>query len=190
MDSLKTAFINGGVSEQEAELFCNLFVKKRYKKNEYLLRPGSVAAKIFFVEKGSVILGTMTDKKPVTRHLSLAPEFITSLESFHKQIITDEFLMATVDTDVYELTKADFDNAFQEFPAVQLFYQKIALELLFKCQQRITNLTSMDSNTYYEEIKSTNPDMLQNMNQADLASYMGIEPQSLSRLRNKKNRPA
>jgi len=188
MDTLKKAFVNGGVSEKEAELFCSLFVKRHYKKNEYLLRPGSIATKIFFVETGSVILGIMTDKKPVTRHLAIAPEFITSMESFHKQMITDEFLMATVNTDVYELTKADFDNAYQEFPVVQLFYQKIAFELLFKCQQRLTNLTSMDATTYYEQIKATNPGLLQSMNQADLASYMGIEPQSLSRLRSKKSK--
>lgn len=186
MESLKTVFLRAGASENDSELLCTYFEHCRYKKDEYLLRSGSIATKIFFIETGCVILGSLTPTKAVTRHLATASEFVTSLESFHKQARTDEFLKATADCCVYEISKVTFDKAQEQFPIIQSFYQKIIFDLLVKCQQRITELTSLDAKSYYQQLQMSDPKLLQHMHQYDLASYMGIEPQSLSRLRTRK----
>ncbi|MGK6352438.1 Crp/Fnr family transcriptional regulator [Parapedobacter sp. DT-150] len=186
MENLKKKFSMAGFSDSSVSSLCNYFKKKVYKKNEYLLAPGRIAKRIYFIETGSVILGHMTDRKAVTRHLALSSEFITCLASFQNQIATDEYLKATERTEAYEISKDGFKEASKQFPAVQDLYQKLVFELLVKCQQRITDLISQDAHSYYEYLSNTNPDIVQNMHQYDLASYMGIEPQSLSRLRAKK----
>lgn len=186
MENLKNVFLMAGLSEADATLACNYFKRKVYQKNEYLLAPGNVAKRIYYVEAGGVILGNMTDKKPITRHLALPSEFITCLESFQNQTITDEYLKASTSSEVYEITKMNFDRALKQFPALQSLYQKFVFELLVRCQKRINDLISQDAHAYYEQLNITAPAIIQNMHQYDLASYMGIEPQSLSRLRSKK----
>jgi CRP/FNR family transcriptional regulator, anaerobic regulatory protein len=186
MENLKNMFLIAGLSEDDAALVCNYFRKRSYQKNQYLLAPGNIAKRIYYVETGGVILGNMTDKKPITRHLALPSEFITCMESFQNQSITDEFLKASTYSEVYEITKGSFDQALQQFPVLQSLYQKFVFELLVKCQKRINDLISQDAQAYYEQLNITAPAIIQNMHQYDLASYMGIEPQSLSRLRSKK----
>lgn len=183
MDNLKAAIRKTGLQENEIDLICSSFTEKHYEKNEYLLRPGQIAGKIYFIENGSVILGQEVEDVTVTRHLALENEFVSCLESFMKQTVTNEFLRATGPSQIYELGKADFDIILQTYPPLQQFYQQFIFETLLKCQQRIVDLIGKDAKAYYEDIMQNRPDYIQKMRQYDLASYMGIEPQSLSRLR-------
>lgn len=183
MDNLKAIFRKTGLPEKDVDVVCSSFREVRYEKNEYLLRPGHVAGRIYFIETGSVLLGQEAGDATITRHLALEGEFISCLESFTRQIATDEFLRATSPTHVYELGKTDFDAILKTYPPIQQFYQQFIFETLLKCQQRIVDLIGKDAKSYYEDIMQHRPDYIQKMRQYDLASYMGIEPQSLSRLR-------
>ncbi|MGN7721383.1 Crp/Fnr family transcriptional regulator [Chitinophaga sp. 22620] len=190
MDNLRSAFWKTGLQDNDLDIICAWFRAKQYDKNEYLSRPGEVAHKLYFIEKGSVILGQEADDRIVTRHLALENEFIGCLESFSKQAATPEFLRATAPSLVYEISKTDFDTALKTYPPLQHFYQQFIFETLLKCQQRITDLIGKDAKSYYQDIMQNRPDYIRKMRQYDLASYMGIEPQSLSRLRTaQKNDP-
>jgi CRP-like cAMP-binding protein len=96
---------------------------------------------------------------------------------------TTDYLKATQPTWVYTLTKMEFMAALSAIPSLQTFYQQMILTTLLTCQQRIRDLLSLDAKTYYQQLQHQNPQLLQNMTQQDLAAYLGIEPQSLSRLR-------
>ncbi len=183
MNILHNIFRNAGLSDTEAERVISYFIKKDYAKNEYLINPGNIVNKLYFVDKGSILLAQMTDKKPVVRHIVYDNEFITCLASFNRQIVTDEFLKANIKSTVYELSKKNFDLLLKDFPVLQMFYQKMIIEYLIKCQERITNLISKDAKSYYNHISKNDPELLKAINQYDLASYLGIEPQSLSRIR-------
>ena len=183
MNNLKSAFHKTGLPEKDLDQVLALFREKRYAKNEYLSRPGEIATKLYFIESGSTIVGQVSEDRIVTRHLAQENEFVSCLESFNRQTVTQEFLRATVPSEVYEIHKTDFDAALKAYPQLQHFYQQLVFETLLKCQQRIVDLIGKDAGSYYQEIMQNNPGYIRNMRQYDLASYMGIEPQSLSRLR-------
>jgi CRP/FNR family transcriptional regulator, anaerobic regulatory protein len=113
-------------------------------------------------------------------------EFITCIASFQSQRGTDEFLKVSMDCTVLELTRKDFEMAIARFPQLKAFNEKVLVRIVTQCQQRIVNLTTKSKKDYYDELLQSNPAMLQNMNQYELASYLGMEPESLSRLRKKK----
>ncbi|MGA0558406.1 Crp/Fnr family transcriptional regulator [Larkinella sp. VNQ87] len=175
-----------GLSDTDCAAVCARFKRREYAKNDFLVRPEQLVTSLFFIEKGSVILGNCLNDRSVTRHLAKENEFITILSGFVNQTATAEFLKATEPTQVYALSKPDFDAVLVRFPILEQFYHRFIFETLEKCQQRIRDLISLDARAYYEEILRTNPDYFQKMPQYDLASYMGIEPQSLSRLRKAK----
>lgn len=187
MENLKNLFNGLEFSEADLGFICSKFRFKEYAKNEYLLMAGQIANKLFFIEEGSVILGNETEDQFITRHVAKEKEFITSLESFSKQNSTTEFLKATEQSQVYFILKKDFDAVLKSYPPLEKFYEQFIFDTLIKCQQRIRDLISLDAKAYYKDIMQKNPDYLQRIPQYDLASYMGIEPQSLSRLRKAKN---
>lgn len=183
MEGLKLAVQHIGLTGDNLEIVCSKFKFREYAKNEFLLKPGQVANAIFFIENGSVILGNELSDQSVTRHMATKNQFITCLDSFLKQTTSTEFIKATEPTHVYMASKMDFDAMLAAFPAVQKFYNELIFDTLIQCQKRIKDLISLDAKAYYELISQDNPDLLQKMPLYDLASFMGIEPQSLSRLR-------
>lgn len=183
MEKLRNAFSHTGLGESDLEQVCSMFGSRQFDKNEYLLKAGQVATKLFFIESGSFLLGQELEEQSVTRHLVKEGEFITCLESFSRQSITTEFLKATDQSLAYFISRNDFDKALRQYPVLEKFYQQLIFQTLLNCQQRITDLISLDAKAYYKEIMHRYPDFLQRMPQYDLASFMGIEPQSLSRIR-------
>ncbi|GAA0554899.1 Crp/Fnr family transcriptional regulator [Chitinophaga japonensis] len=183
MEKLQDIFSNIGIAEPDVAQILARFDTKTFAKNEYLLQAGQVATSIFFVERGSILLGQEVEDQSVTRHLAREGAFITCLDSFSRQAPTAEFLKATDPSIVHCIHQTDFAWAQQQFPAIATFFQQYIFQTLLKCQQRITDLISLDAKAYYKEIMQRSPDYIQHMPQYDLASYMGIEPQSLSRIR-------
>lgn len=183
MKNLKDSLRNLGINEADLTSIGSIFRFKKYAKNEYLLSEGQVANKMFFIEKGIVTLGVEREDKSITRHLVKEGEFITSLASFSKQTISDEFLKAIEPSDVYAISKKDFDTLLERYPSLNNYFQQVVLDTLIKCQERITDLISLDAKEYYQDIMQNQPEYILRMPQYDLASYMGIKPQSLSRLK-------
>jgi CRP-like cAMP-binding protein len=183
MDKLHHIFRHLGLSEVAISQVLARFHTKQYAKNEYLQSAGQLSTKIFFVESGSILLGQEVDDQSITRHLAGEGEFIACLDSFSRRCATGEFLKATDPAVVHFIHAEDFEWARQQFPEVERFYQQYILQTLLKCQQRIVDLISLDARSYYKTILQNSPGYIQHMPQYDLASYMGIEPQSLSRIR-------
>ncbi|MBC8032724.1 MAG: Crp/Fnr family transcriptional regulator [Chitinophagaceae bacterium] len=183
MENLKASLGSLGLNDADIVSICSMFRFKEYAKNEYLLREGQMANKIFFIEKGSVILGDELEDKFVTRHLAKEKEFVTSLASFSKETVSREFLKTLEPSHIYAMSKKDFDLLLQRYPTINQFFQQVIFDTLIKCQQRITDLISLDAKEYYQDILQNHPEYILRMPQYDLASYMGIEPQSLSRLK-------
>lgn len=183
MENLRQTFAQLGLTPPELESVCARFKPTHFAKNEYLLQPGQVATKLFFVESGGLLLGNEANDQLVTHHLANANEFITSLQSFDQQLPTTDFLKAVQPSRVYAMTKTDFMAALNRIPRLETFYHQMIFTILLNCQQRIRDLVSLDAKTYYQQLQQNKPQLVQNMAQQDLASYLGIEPQSLSRLR-------
>lgn len=179
-------FHQAGLSAELIEALTGLLTKLSVGKNKYLLKPGQVAQKIFFVQSGAVVLGVSQSSNTYTRHLAGPHDFITCIESLVMQTPSKEFIKATEASEVLVLLKSDFDRLLHKFPELNIVYYKILIHYLLKCQQRVTELLSLDGRAYYEQLLQKQPEILQKLPQYDLASYIGIEPQSLSRIRNRK----
>ncbi|MBE7177931.1 MAG: Crp/Fnr family transcriptional regulator [Mucilaginibacter polytrichastri] len=183
MEKLHVIFKNAGLDEATVVKIGAQFRADTFSRNSFLVKEGQIARRLYYVVSGSLTLGNELKDQHVTRHLIRENEFITCLKSFSSQTPSEEFLKATEPTETLSVSKTAFDKLLMRFPQIGHFYQQMIFESMLKCQQRITDLISMDAKTYYKEIVENNPDLLQRMPQYDLASYMGIEPQSLSRLR-------
>ncbi len=80
MDNLNQLSGKQACKDNDLDIICAWFREKQYDKNEYLSRPGEVAHKLYFIEKGSVILGQETDGRIVT----IEPQSLSRLRTAQK----------------------------------------------------------------------------------------------------------
>ena len=157
---------------------------RKVKKGEQLLKQGDICQHTFFVEKGLLRYFSI-DKKGKENVLQFAPEnwFITDRESVYFNQPSKYYIDALEDTEVLVLEKnfvekiSEQNNSFAEFNN-QLLHNHIR-----SLQKRIELLLSATAEERYLDFIKVYPNLLLRVPQTLIASYLGITPESLSRVR-------
>ncbi|WP_222852249.1 Crp/Fnr family transcriptional regulator [Olivibacter sp. SDN3] len=155
------------------------------KRNNILLAKGRVASEVYFVDSGYVILESEINGNPFTRHIAKEGEFITVIESFTARQPSKETLKMTKGARIYALGYKEFTALLDKYPTLEGAFRLVLQNTLIKCQARINDLLSLSAEEYYEKLISETPYILQAIPQYELSTYLGIKPQSLSRIRRK-----
>ncbi|PST83096.1 Crp/Fnr family transcriptional regulator [Pedobacter yulinensis] len=166
--------------------FAHFFKKAEIPAKTVLLREGEVARKIYYIEKGCFRLSLNSEGKDITCQFFFEGEGISSAESFkyaRPSLYTIESIEPSI---IYTLDKEDFQMMIRQSPAIKeeleerTFQQLLIMEKLFI--SRIKN----SPEKRYEELISQYPHILQRVPQHYIASFLGITPVSLSRIRNRR----
>ncbi|MGD1840492.1 MAG: Crp/Fnr family transcriptional regulator [Thermonemataceae bacterium] len=160
----------------------NSFKLWRYKKNT-LVNKGSIADRLFFINEGFALLKIDFKGKQWVRHIAQPGEFITSFASFENGICSEETILAVGEFEIYYIERNDLQKLRNKFPEVDKIYTSGITSALIACQHRIEDLLCLDAEQYYEKLLNEKNAIMNNLPQYELASYLGIQPQSLSRIR-------
>lgn len=160
----------------------NSFKPWSYKKN-ILVSEGRVADKLFFINEGFALLKIYFNGKPWVRHIAQPGEFITSLSSFENGGCSEETILAIGQFEIYYIEKNDLQKLRNKFPEVDQLYTNYLITALISCQHRIGDLLCLNAEAYYEKLLKEKNTIMNHIPQYELASYLGIQPQSLSRIR-------
>lgn len=172
------------IPEPEFELLIKKVKFKNIEKGDVLLRPGEVCHHSFFVEKG--LLRSYTVDNPGREHIiQFGSEnwIVSDRSSTFFNEPSDLFIDAIEDTDIV-LISSDFINEASEISSSFRKYNQIALQNHIRHQQkRINLLLSASAETRYMNFITLYPDLTLRVPQWMIASYLGITPESLSRVR-------
>ncbi|EJL68721.1 Crp/Fnr family transcriptional regulator [Chryseobacterium populi] len=174
------------VSVEDGLFFYSFFERRKYKKNTLLLKEGMIAEEVFFVLNGGLRQffydGNGTEK---TCNFVFENEFLTDLESFsHKKKCTTN-IIATEPTECLVVSCKDLVYCMSELPAVALLLNVIIENVATANIKRIQSLLSQSYEQQFEELIRNKPSILQRIPQRYIAQYLGIAPESLSRIRKK-----
>ena len=161
--------------------FCSY---KSIKKNETILEPGQNCKHIFFVEKG-LLRQFSIDKKGKEHNVSFAPEnwLISDRASYYFNEPSEFYIQALEDTVVLMLNETFFAKVDQLNPDFKDFNTKLLHKHIKQLQFRINSLLSWTAEERYLDFIKTYPDLTLRIPQTMIASYLGITPESLSRVR-------
>ncbi len=168
--------------------------RKSYKKGSFLIFSGDPCNSIFFVEKG-LLRQYSIDEKGKEHILHFAPEgwLLNDRESMHFNMPSKYNIEALEDTEVFILDQAIMDALETEIPAFATFNNELLNNHIRQLQKRITLLLSATAEERYLSFIKMYPNILLRVPQSMVASYLGITPESLSRVRkelaNKNFRP-
>jgi CRP-like cAMP-binding protein len=168
---------------QELEAYFKLLT---IKKKNTLLKEGEYNDRLFFVEKGLLYLYKTLQSGDI-QVIQFAREdyWLSDLCSFFSGSRALFSIQALEDSTVYTLSKGDFDMICVEYPGMETFFRLNFQSAYVNTLVRLSDAYSQDTETKYTRIRQENAALLQRVPQYLIASYLGVLPSSLSRIRNK-----
>jgi len=153
------------------------------KKGELLQRPGDSARKAFYVKKGLLRSYTI-DEKGKEHIFIFAPEdwYISDIDADMDNNKAELFIDAIEESKVQEFDRSDMD--FENVDVDLVDFRKL-IKRVGVLQKRVIMLMSATAQERYEHFLKTYPSIVQRAPQKMIASYLGITPEALSKIRGK-----
>lgn len=167
------------------EAFSQHMVKKAYKKNEVIKEADQTEKEMSIIIKGSVGVFLWTDNHTKCLDLFYEDDFSCDYMSYLENKPSELFTQALEHTEMFSISKSDIDELYYD-SVIGLQIVRAATQSLFVHKQRQQiDLLTKTAEERYKMILDENPEIIQRTASKHIASYLGVTPESLSRIRNK-----
>ena len=186
MFSLLRAHIEKRVhlTDEEFEISSKFFIPRKLRKNQFLLNEGEICTHIGFVNSGCLREYNI-DSKGTEHIIQFAIEdwWVSDLNSFLSGNPAEYNIDALQDSEVLLLEKSSRDELLEKCPKMERFFRLLIEANHVSTHQRIADSLSSSAEERYLKFIKTYPKLIEIIPQSQIASYLGITPQSLSRIR-------
>jgi CRP-like cAMP-binding protein len=168
----------------ELDYIANKFKPKSVKKNDYLLREGRICKDLVFVQEGCLRLFYNSNDIETSVWFSFKHSSAIEISSFISGKPTSYFLQAIEDSEILFLPKSELNKLYSKYPKMQEMMKNFLEDVILNLINRFTSLQRDSAEIRYLHLLSK-PRYLQKIPQKYLASFIGVTPTSLSRIRKK-----
>jgi CRP-like cAMP-binding protein len=174
------------LTPEEKEIVSELFKPRLYRKRQYILQEGDVCKHFNFVVRGCLRMYKVDDKGN-THIIQFATEnwWITDIGSFYSKKDSDLNIEALEDTMVLQIGYDDLILLYTQAPKFNRIFRVLIENSFVSLQTRLLQYISSTAEERYHDFSETYPHLTNRLSQVQIASFLGITPEFLSRLRNK-----
>ncbi len=170
------------VPDDEWLIINEAFERKLFAKNEIILEEGSICRYFYFLQTGLIRCYTIFDGNDITKYLTVAPYCFTSIESFTKQKPAEESIQTIEESLIWfattnRLERLKILNSWNEFT------KKLLHEVQQFTRDSLLEIKTKTAEQRYKELLINKPEVVQRIPLKYLSSFLGVAPQSLSRIR-------
>lgn len=169
------------------EEFVSFLFSRNIKKGECILKEGVVNNKIFYIQSGFLRVYVNEDGKEINTWFVKEGDFIMSVNSFHKEIPSKEYIEALEDSVVLSITKDIWYMLMRNNNKLALFSINELFANLCEYQNQCQFLRYMTAEERYAYLVEQKPDIIERISQKHLASFLGIDITYLSKILKKNN---
>ena len=172
------------ITEEEETLIKTYLTPKKLRKKQYLLQEGDICKTYAFVEKGALRAYSADDNG--NEHIiqfGLEGWIISDMYSFLTGEPATYNIDAIEDAELVLISKSAHDELLQKLPKYETFTRLNITGAYIAMQKRITSIISSPLEELYANFTALYPDIVQRVPQHMIASYMGLTPETLSRIR-------
>lgn len=180
------AVVNSRFPEMSAEgrrLIESILVRKDLPKGIIALNEGEIAREIIFVGKGMLRQYYYKNGKDVTEHFSYEGCILMCIESFLKQEPTRLMVETLEPAVIYQFPYTSLQKLTKENPEVDMFYRKILEHSLITSQIKADSWRFESARERYLLLLERHPEIIKRAPLANIASYLLMTPETLSRVR-------
>lgn len=172
------------ISETDIQILISLLENKSIKKHAYLLKEGEICRHAYFLVKGFFRMYYLDfDGNEINYRFTAEKNFLVDFQSFLTQRPSNFNWQAMEDSELFALPYQQIQEAYSASPSWNTFGRLIAERVYLQLNERVEMLQFMTPEERYTHIVNTNQDLLNRVTLFHLSSYLGIKPESLSRLR-------
>lgn len=153
------------------------------QKGEIIVNIDERCEQLFFVEKGLLRGYYFDEDKEITNWFSQEEEFATCFYSFIANKPSFEIIQALEDCELIQLNYSSLQTLYTKFPETERIGRIITENYYIKLEERILNLQFKTAKERYQKLASSKPSLLQRASLGQIASYLGITQETLSRIR-------
>lgn len=154
-----------------------------YSEKDWLLKPGRIARKVYFLLEGSIRTYYETSTKEITTWFYLDQYLVSAWGSFITQKPSIEYIEAMSECILIEIGYDDWQALYRKFPEFDRFGRLIAEEQLVVFEEISKGFMFMTAKQKYNLLLEYFPGITQKVNLGHIASFLGITQETLSRIR-------
>lgn len=174
------------ISEEQKTELQSFFTLKKLRKKQYLLQEGDVCKYLSFVSKG-LLKSYFLDEKG-SEHINMfAFEgwWISDFNSFINQEKAVLNIDAIEETELLMITREDYENLMLKIPVMDRYFRILYQNSLVTKDYRLIVSNSFTAEEKYTQFAQKNPEVIQRIPHNLIASYLGLAPETVSRIRKK-----
>lgn len=172
------------LSGDEIDQLKHFFIPKKLRKRQYLLNAGDVCQYMTFVEKG-LLRSFSVDEGGHEHVMQFAMEgwWISDMASFLSGDQAIHNIEALEDSELLLLTKQAMDEMIDKVPSMERYFRLLMQNSIIALQRRIRAVQTFTAEEIYLKLMEVQPEIISRAPQQHVASYLGITPETLSRIR-------
>lgn len=172
------------IPDAEWGIIAKYLSHKKYHKNSIILEAGEVCNYFYFLEKGIVRFFLNDDGNEITKFFTAAPFCFTAQHSFKNRVPAGDSIQALDELEVWRISWEAVDKI-AYLKHWSIFTRKFVQEVQFYTEELLIETKSLSAENRYIRLTEKHPEIINRIPLKYLASFLGIAPQSLSRIRNK-----
>lgn len=177
------------LNEAEITALTSRLVERKVKRKQYILQEGDICKYFTYVVEGCFKMYGI-DNSGTEHNLVFAAEddWISDMDSLHKERPSKLFIEAVEPTVVLQLSKGDLWYLYTNFPKFDRNFRVIIEDKYIELQNRLLQTFSASAQERYENFLEQYPNLATRLPNTQIASYLGITPEFLSKIRNERTR--
>jgi CRP-like cAMP-binding protein len=171
------------LSQEEIEGIVETMTIKQFKKGTVLLKEGQISTEVYFVLKGCVRQYYLVDGEEKTHNFFTEEQWVISMNSFSQSKPSNHFLDCCLDSYLVVGNREKEEGLYKKFPKLETVSRRVMEKVFSEQQEIMSSYTTDTAEQRYLKLLKSRPDLFQKIPQYQIASYIGVKPESLSRIR-------
>lgn len=187
-DQIKVIFQQlADINPEEWQVFEQHLEEVKFGKHDFLCQAGQTEQYLYFIHVGAIRVYYQTEQQEFTLNFHFANEFVSAFSSFLTQTPSRLYLQALEQVEVSRIHRQHLYNSYKQYHKAERIGRLFAETLYVQKTNREIDLLSLSAEEQYINLLRKNPKLVNTISVKHLASYLGIQPESLSRIRQKVN---
>lgn len=175
--------------EPELKTRLNEIIRREsFSKNHLILKPGQIATRLWFIEKGSALGFAYKEEKKIPFMYWDEKEVMVSIHSFFSQAVSDTYIELLEPSILLSISYEEVLELIKLYPETNGYIRKIMDNYQHMSEKRIFRFASFTPEEHYLYLIRNRPTIFRKVSVENIAAYLGISRKTLNRIRNRTRR--